>query len=1645
MGCGSVTLRPTAEWLRLLKGCKDYVNGFMPPLLAGQQCSTFLSLVPSLNERRLYTIGELALTIYVFLMTRVAVNKTYKIIWNRCFQRFIVVSEIARSGSSGSSTSQQAGKQAKKLCGQSATAFTALAAGLALAFSTVAPVWAQTGAVRGGSVAEINPNPGDPAWVPGTDVENTAYGNALKINGEAGHLPITGDAFSVKPSGPDDDRGTDADPYAAIWLSGSIDKDANQVRVTNVTLDVNGDNLHGIYAEESSWIASFESNISAEGEGASGITTQGVLHLTGNEIQAKGKDAKGVHATGNGNISAQNGNTIIATGEGVSGIYTENGNLLAFELDISAEGDYARGVVLESTDSYLVSNRTSLKNLAVEVNTMGVNDHDSGIGIAATGLSGLVLTDSTIRVGTNNSESSIGLELDRGIGSGQGAAALKNTDLIVNGESSRGIDSRGFNLTLADNVTVSLNGSESTGIVLTGSTAQIGDTTINMTGRGSIGMQLGAGTVATITDSAVTMVGQNQTGIYAFHEGTQASLARSEIDVSGGSGGKGVHVSLLGRLHLEEGSITVASQNGQGLFAQDGMIIADRTAITVKNPSVGGSATGANASGEGTVIAMLDTVVDVEAIGASAGATGLSASDKAAIEDANSQINIVGGFSAIGLGVWDESYAALIGTRLNVEAKNVTGVVANTSELVMVDVNARVTGGDTHAYGVQSSSSDVGMKNTHIVAKGTSSVSGWDSEYDTSARLDGVYLDAATTSANGGASAYAARIQGTKDILITGNSVLKAHAQVSGAEGLSLDRGATATVTDTHIHATSVSGDAFGIVLEEESAATVKDTSIEVLASSGFARGVDLSDGSTVVLLGTQGNSDARIIANAADKAIGIWADDEAEFSVTAYQIEAHGARSSSGVYALRDTKGQMSNSDIKVSGADESAGLNVGPGSELLVGGTKVTSISATGTALGAAVEGGRLDISNSDIGATGDKAAALSIVTLAGLDDSIINVSDQTTLTSSGRGLNALTYGDSVTKATFTDTRFVTNAETLASQWEGKGTQIFNLGAGTVATDNNGVLLLVERASSLNPTGRVELNLSDGAVVSGDILDDTNDLTLLTADGGTHLAVDNVNYTGTVQNVRSLSATNLAQIGGGSAVTPNTVLEDVLAETARIAGNWQIGGTLTAINGARMAPGNSIGAFSANAINWGPGTVYEVEVNAAGESDRIDITGSAPADISQTALEVSQENGNGGYRLAHDYRILTAAGGVEGEFAQVSWVDNGLINVNPEYRANEVLLSLSVDQNALDTATFTSNQRATAEGALSVEGVNAAADAAFLSSNPAASFDMLSGEIHPSTRAGLMSSSTLMSSAIMGRLRDRIDADSGAATTDKAASGYPLWVSYAHNQQTAKGNSNTARRKHRTDGLSLGGEAEVGADWKVGGAFNYTNSSIKLNKRRSSSDVDSYGLALYAGNSWQGESGALNLVAGLGHMWHDIRTKRNVDLGGAQTLKASYDARTIQVFGEIGYTMPVGESSQIEPYLGLTWLQHRSDSFQESGGPAGLKGDRGRDDVTFSTLGVRGTMHLEAPKTAYSLHAGLGWRHAFGDREPGAKLAFTEGAGQSYTVTGAPIARNTAVFSLGAEAHVGRHTSIGLGYEGQAGSRFTDHSGNIYLKKRF
>ncbi|WP_178372325.1 autotransporter outer membrane beta-barrel domain-containing protein [Pollutimonas bauzanensis] len=544
-------------------------------------------------------------------------------------------------------------------------------------------------------------------------------------------------------------------------------------------------------------------------------------------------------------------------------------------------------------------------------------------------------------------------------------------------------------------------------------------------------------------------------------------------------------------------------------------------------------------------------------------------------------------------------------------------------------------------------------------------------------------------------------------------------------------------------------------------------------------------------------------------------------------------------------------------------------------------------------------------------------------------------------------------------------------------------------------------------------------------------------------------------------------ATLLGGTVDTPIAIAGDaVVSSGAVLGGNLFVGGALSG-SGGFLSPGNSVGTQS-----YGTGAeveaTYLAEVNSAGGSDRI-IIRTGDIDLSAINLIVAQEKvggvANGGYLLDHDYTILqTELGNVQNTFQSAALdgsLADTLVRLDPvKYNPQDVKISLSVDPGkvAAGRLGLSRNQNAVLDGALSVAGRNTTVDAALLM--PAAqrndALNQLSGEAHASTQSALHSSAGLLVSTVSSRMRGNAGAGMMAGAPIAQASGpvpagampasaaYPLWADVVGNWNTLDGGEAAKARSH-TAGIYVGGDAAVGQGWRVGGALGFTDGRIKVDDRGSRSDVRSYTAAVYGGNSWAAGNGRLNFLAGAGYTRHDIDSRRNVNVGGSQTIKADYHADTLQLFTELGYAIPVGQASAVEPYLGVAWFSQRNGGFDETGGAAALKGRGQTDDITTSTLGLRGKTTVEVGRHEARLSAGLGWRHAMGDVSAARRMSFIQGNGAAFTVAGAPVAKNSAVLDLGAEMNVGKNKAMGVAYSGQFGKDSSGSAGSLYLKIRF
>lgn len=559
---------------------------------------------------------------------------------------------------------------------------------------------------------------------------------------------------------------------------------------------------------------------------------------------------------------------------------------------------------------------------------------------------------------------------------------------------------------------------------------------------------------------------------------------------------------------------------------------------------------------------------------------------------------------------------------------------------------------------------------------------------------------------------------------------------------------------------------------------------------------------------------------------------------------------------------------------------------------------------------------------------------------------------------------------------------------------------------------------------------NLSYGGVISG------NGTIRQAGAGKTELTGDSSGFAGTTTVENGTLAVN-GKLGGSVSVLAGGHLGG-----SGTVGNLQVTGT--------AAPGNSIGTLNVGSITFNPGSTYEVEIDAAGASDRIAATGTAT--INGGAVKVLAGAGN--YAPQTQYTILTAAGGRSGSFT--GGVTSNLAFLTPSlgYDANNVYLTMTRNSVAFANVGLTWNQVSAGSGVESLGQGNPVYNAVLnLSPDQArGAFDQLSGEIHASARTALVEDSRFLRNAVNDRLRAASGAAGAAAdpvvtyqdgrpvaapaTSDRLA----LWGQGFGSWGRTDGDGNAAKLERRTGGFFIGADAPILDRWRLGAVAGYSRTSFDVKGRHASGDSDNYHLGLYGGANW----GALALRTGAAYTWHDVSTRRTVGFPGfGDRLTGDYNAATAQLFGELAYGFSMG-ATRFEPFANLAYVSLHTDGFRETGGAAALTGAAATTDATFTTLGLRAQTTFMLGGASLTAKGTLGWRHAFGDVTPLAGLRFA-GGGSGFGIGGVPIARNAAVIEAGLDYAIAPNATLGLSYGGQFGSGLADHAAKANFNVRF
>ncbi|MFC0282192.1 autotransporter domain-containing protein [Camelimonas abortus] len=502
-----------------------------------------------------------------------------------------------------------------------------------------------------------------------------------------------------------------------------------------------------------------------------------------------------------------------------------------------------------------------------------------------------------------------------------------------------------------------------------------------------------------------------------------------------------------------------------------------------------------------------------------------------------------------------------------------------------------------------------------------------------------------------------------------------------------------------------------------------------------------------------------------------------------------------------------------------------------------------------------------------------------------------------------------------------------------------------------------------------------------------------------------------------------------------PNATV--IVATDGRVSGSGVVGGLVVA---GVAAPGNSPGTLVVSGdARFVSGSAYEVEVNAAGVSDRIAVSGVATIEGGVVAVLADQGN----YARRTRYVILSADGGVAGQFDGVT---SNMAFLTPSLQYDSASVTLQLDRNdlAFGQTAWTASQFAVATAVERLGYGNPLYDAILFTSagQARAGFDMMSGEIHAAWTTTAFTEAGLVRDALLGRLRAAHGegaAAAGQATVPagKTGSGATFWGQGVGSWGEARASHGLASVDRRSGGFILGADADLGGV-TAGVAGGYLDGRFDMDARLSRASSQTVFGALYAGASL----GQMQLSAGASYAGARVSTQRGVAFAGyADYATAKYDARVFQAFGEIAYRLPLSETAAASPFVNVAGLRVSTDGFLEHGGAAALGGRSRTDSIGVTTAGVR----FDLRAGGATLNGMIGWRGAFGDVRPTALNAFRGNLAAPFAVSSAPVDRSALAVAAGVDWAVAAGVKLGVSYNGQYGAHNADQQFRAHAEIRF
>jgi len=628
----------------------------------------------------------------------------------------------------------------------------------------------------------------------------------------------------------------------------------------------------------------------------------------------------------------------------------------------------------------------------------------------------------------------------------------------------------------------------------------------------------------------------------------------------------------------------------------------------------------------------------------------------------------------------------------------------------------------------------------------------------------------------------------------------------------------------------------------------------------------------------------------------------------------------------------------------------------------------------------------------------------------------------------------------------------------------------------DLTGRLMGQRAAIYMSPNGYVDtINVMRGASVSGDIVSDyiTQDetgagrLTKLTfgqaADNnGRTTGKPDPDFTLTYGgNIRGINSLSLLFAGGKTDLSGSHTIHDVtIASGAVLRGNasYTLNHAGTFINHGVVAPvldGSSSRLTITGDYQQGSDGTLAVQFNDRGAVSGLAISGEA-AVAGQLTLTPQPGFYDNGFHVSQS-RALEAAR-ISGAFDKVT-----VISTSPTLAAGITTTAagdsvVSLTRSDDSYARYADNENGRQAGTVLAGAAGDAGSglnkllAALDFSNPDGSvvgkaLSQLTASPYATVASILVSDSAILRRAVNNRLLEASDHKPG----DPAAAGAELrgiqaWQAGfgGWNRLAADEAGGTARSS--VSGFATGFDRTVSDAGRLGLMAAYSVSAFRIDGLNTSGSSENYTLGGYGGWEWEYPQGSIGLRGGLAYTWHQLSVSRSVAVPDfADSLSADYRAGTFQLFGELGYKMPVAPRSVIEPYAGFAFVHFAGDGFTETGpGGTALNVGSTRLSTGLSTLGIRAATQFDLGTVVTTARVDLGWMHTYGDGRARASARFDAGS-DLFTAAGKQTGRNTGLFEAGLDFQLTPSAVLGVSYSGQYSSSGKQNGVNANLSIKF